>query len=188
MRKRAEDIDRTRRRITEATMELHTTVGPAHTTISAIAERAGVTRLTVYTHFPDIEQLFAACSGHWFALHPPPDPAAWSEVGDPRGRVELAIEDVYAWYDRNGDDLYPLRRDREAVPPRLWEAALAADAQRVDIVIAGMKISKAARRRLRAAIGHALDFWTWRSLVADQGLSTKEAIGVAVRFVTACFD
>jgi hypothetical protein len=70
----------------------------------------------------------------------------------------------------------------------MLEAALAADAQRVDIIIAGMKSSKAARRRLRAAIGHALDFWTWRSLVADQGLSTKEAIGVAVRFVTACFD
>ena len=169
-------------------MDLHTTIGPAKTTISAIAERAGVTRLTVYTHFPDIEQLFLACSGHWFALHPPPDPSAWRDVADARRRVERAIEEVYAWYDHNGKDLYPLMRDREAVPPALRDASLTADAQRVDIVIAGLKLSKATRRRLRAVVAHALDFWTWRSLVVDQGLSTNEAIDVAVRFVTACFD
>jgi AcrR family transcriptional regulator len=188
MRKRADDVERTRRRITEAAVELHTTIGPANTTISAIAERAGVTRLTVYSHFPDLEQLFLACSGHWFALHQPPDPSAWRDVADQRRRVTRAIEELYTWYEHNGDDLYPLRRDLEAVPPALRDATLTAEAQRVDIVIAGMKLSKVTSRRLRAAIGHALDFWTWHSLVRDQGLSTKDAIDVAVRFVTACYE
>ena len=72
MRARQESVEQTRLRITEATMHLHETLGPAATTVSAIAEEAGVTRLTVYRHFPDDEALFAACSAHWRELHPRP--------------------------------------------------------------------------------------------------------------------
>ena len=36
---------------------------------------------------------------------------------------------------------------------------------------------------LLAALGHALNFWTWRSLVGDQGLSDEEAVEVMVGMV-----
>src|SRR3712207_9282767 len=76
-RKRAEDEAQTKLRITEATMNLHETVGPARTTVSAIAEAAGVQRATVYRHFPDEDALVDACSSHWRTLHPAPDPTPW---------------------------------------------------------------------------------------------------------------
>src|SRR5215204_2491067 len=81
--RRAELEDETRRRITDAAVELHGSVGPARTTISAVAERAGVQRATVYRHFPDEEALFDACSAHWMAQHPLPDPTAWAKIEDP---------------------------------------------------------------------------------------------------------
>src|SRR5436853_2800585 len=76
-RRRAEGEAETRQRITEATVRLHGTVGPARTTIKDVAAGAGVQRATVYRHFPDLESLFMACSAHWVSLNPPPDPAAW---------------------------------------------------------------------------------------------------------------
>src|SRR5215208_5174558 len=79
--------ERTRQRIVEATIELHETVGTARTTISAIAEKAGVQRLTVYRHFPDERALFTACRGHWSATNPPPDPATWTQSADPEERL-----------------------------------------------------------------------------------------------------
>src|SRR3954454_21616980 len=94
LKERARRQAETRRRITEATVELHRTVGPARTTISAIAEKAGVQRLTVYRHFPDERDLLAACSPHWLGADPPPDPSRWT---DPRS----ALRELYAWYRRN---------------------------------------------------------------------------------------
>src|SRR3954465_6182848 len=84
---RAELEADTRRRITESAVELHGTVGPAHTSVSAVAERAGVRRSTVYRHFPDEDALFAACSAHWGERNPPPDPARWSAIDDADTRV-----------------------------------------------------------------------------------------------------
>src|SRR4051812_2777134 len=94
-RRRAESEQETRRRITEAAVALHGTIGPARTTISAVAEKAGVQRATVYRHFPDDESLFAACSGHWVAMNPPPDPATLSEASDPTTRLRRALADTY---------------------------------------------------------------------------------------------
>src|SRR3954465_13764446 len=98
LKKRAERLDETRRRILEATIELHRSVGPAATQISEIARRAGVQRLTVYNHFPDERSLLSACSAHWRALHPAPDPAAWKDVEDGPARLRLALGELYAWY------------------------------------------------------------------------------------------
>ena len=95
-RRRAEQEEETRLRITEAAVDLHGSVGPARTTVSAIAERAGVQRATVYRHFPDEEALFAACSSHWAALNPPPDPAAWAEIADPDERLRRALSELYS--------------------------------------------------------------------------------------------
>ncbi|HEX7472558.1 MAG TPA: helix-turn-helix domain-containing protein, partial [Candidatus Limnocylindrales bacterium] len=105
MRRRAELVDETRLRITEAAVRLHTTVGPANTSITGIAEEAGVTRLTVYRHFPDLEELFDACRGHWMSEHQPPDLAAWRAIPGLEDRARQAFADLYGWYGQNADDL-----------------------------------------------------------------------------------
>src|ERR687895_1195492 len=97
LKKRAERLADTRRRITEATIELHRTVGPAATQISEIARRAGVRRMTVYNHFPDEATLFAACSAHWRALHPAPDLARWRVIAEPGERLRVGLGELYAW-------------------------------------------------------------------------------------------
>src|SRR5690349_14899107 len=95
---RAELEAQTRRRITESTIELHGTLGPAHTSISAVAARAGVRRSTVYRHFPDEVALFAACSSHWNAQNPPPDLAGWGAIKDTDQRLQIALGQLYAYY------------------------------------------------------------------------------------------
>src|ERR671939_330754 len=96
MKRRAELEEQTRRRITESAVALHQEVGPAQTSITAIAERAGVRRSTVYRHFPDEDALFAACSTHFRALNPPPDLGAWSTIEDPTSRTKAALDELYA--------------------------------------------------------------------------------------------
>ena len=95
---RGKSRDETRRKIVEATMHLHEEVGPRATTISAIAERAGVQRLTVYRHFPDETAVFQACTSHWLSLNPPPDPEAWASLGDPIDRLGAALAAFYGYY------------------------------------------------------------------------------------------
>src|SRR6267378_1925698 len=98
LKQRAESLSETRARIVSATVELHDSVGPAQTTISAIAQRAGVQRLTVYRHFPDERSLFEACSAHWAAQNPAPDPSTWVAVDDPEERLRIALTEIYAFY------------------------------------------------------------------------------------------
>src|SRR3954454_13943088 len=116
MRRRAELEEETRRRITESAVALHEEVGPAQTSISAIADRAGVRRSTVYRHFPDDDALFAACSSHWRAANPPPDPRAWASIADPRVRTETALAELYAFYRRTDAMYTSLLRDEPLVP------------------------------------------------------------------------
>ena len=98
MRERAKSQEETRQRIVEATMKLHEEIGPRATTISAIAEKAGVQRLTVYRHFPDETAVFQACTSHWLSLNPPPDPAEWADEADPRERARKALAAFYRYY------------------------------------------------------------------------------------------
>ncbi len=116
LKRRAERLAETRERIVEATVGLHASVGPAHTTISAIAEQAGVQRHTVYAHFRDERELFDACSAHWAALHPFPDAARWAAIDDPKQRLREALDAVYEWYGGVGDDLIIFKRDSGRPP------------------------------------------------------------------------
>jgi AcrR family transcriptional regulator len=184
MSRRAELVDETRLRITEAAVQLHTTVGPAHTSISTVAEAAGVTRLTVYRHFPDLDHLFVACTAHWLALHPPPDPQEWRAIPDLTARARLAFGDLYGWYSRNADDLFPINRVAAAIPRDAAERRRATSAAYGAALVVGHASDKATCRALRAIAGHLTSFWTWRSLVVDQGLTNEEAIAVAVRILT----
>ena len=185
MTKRSEDVEATRRKITEAAVRLHTTIGPARTTVSALADEAGVTRLTVYRHFPDDESLFLACSQHWRMSHPAPDPADWTAIGDPRERLARAVEDVYAWYRSNAGDLAALLDDEDAIPPALLAAARDADEQRLALLMKGLRLPAPKARQLHAVLAHVLDFWTWHSLTGA-GLTSNEACDVAIRFVMSC--
>src|SRR3954464_4465374 len=115
-RRRAELEEETRRRITAATLQLHREVGPARTTISAIAERAGVQRLTVYRHFPDEAELLGACGAAFIEHDPPPDPSPWATIADTHERISTALDAVYAWYRRNADMLANTERDAAVMP------------------------------------------------------------------------
>ncbi|HEU4658441.1 MAG TPA: helix-turn-helix domain-containing protein [Capillimicrobium sp.] len=165
----------TRLRITQAAMELHGSVGPARTSISAIAERAGVRRSTVYRHFPDDDALFDACSAHWAAANPLPDLQAWAAVADPEQRLRVALAELYAFYGRTDQMLANLLRDEATTPAlqRTFGAFRAyLDAAR-DVLLDGRAERAGA---VRAAVGHALAFPTWRSLVRDQGLADGDAV------------
>src|ERR671924_835119 len=116
MSRRAELEEQTRRRITESTVALHEELGPARTSISAVAERAGVRPSTLYRHFPDEEALFAACSSHWRAGNPPPDPRSWATIEDPAQRTEDALRELYAFYGRTEGMYTSLLRDEPVVP------------------------------------------------------------------------
>lgn len=187
MRRRAEKEQETRLRITEAAVKLHGSIGPAQTTISAVANEAGVQRATVYRHFPDEEALFAACSGHWAASNPSPDPSAWREVRDPGARLERALAELYAYYAANAAMLENVNRDRPVVPAMAKPAArmLAYYEAVVETLVAGRPERGRARARVAAAIGHATAFLTWRSLVRERGLDDGEAVAVMAAMVAA---
>jgi AcrR family transcriptional regulator len=178
MKRRAELEEETRRRITESAVALHQELGPARTSISAVAERAGVRRSTVYRHFPDEEALFGACSSHWREANPPPDPRTWAAIEDPRKRTETALRELYAFYGRTEEMYTSLLRDEPLVPivHRLLGDFYGYLGAIQDILMAGRGLRGHAARRTRAAIGHALAFPTWRSLSREQGLTDGDAI------------
>lgn len=185
LKRRAERQAETRRRIVEAAVELHGTIGPSRTTISAIAERAGVQRLTVYRHFPDERALFTACSGQHAAKYPLPDPEPWREIADPEQRLRAGLSEVYAYYRRHEQLLTHVLRDAEIHPVlrdtvrRRFEYL----ARARDVLAQGRRSRGRRRARLLAALGHALDFSTWRSLADQNGLSDHEAIELMLGLV-----
>jgi AcrR family transcriptional regulator len=184
LKQRAQSQAETRQRIVEATVELHTSLGPARTTISAIAERAGVQRLTVYRHFPDERALFHACTRHSWAENPLPDPSAWAALGDPEERLRVGLGEIYAFFRANEELTANVRRDLPDMP--VMREVAAPYAQRWEDIRAalerGWKTDGRRRRRelLRAVIGHAVEFETWRSLARHQGLEDAEVVELMV--------
>jgi len=177
-RLRAEQELRTRQAITDAAVRLHGTVGPARTTVSAVADEAGVQRATVYRHFPDEASLFQACSSHYASMHPPPDPSRWAEVRDPGQRLRRALSDLYRWWEETEDMMSLVLRDAPLVEG--MSAPIEAGRAYLDGVrrtlLRGRPERGKARRRVSAAIGHAVAFATWRSLVREQGVTNAEAV------------
>lgn len=187
MKRRAELEELTRRRITESAVDLHEEVGPARTSIAAIAERAGVRRSTVYRHFPTEDALFEACSSHWRAANPPPDPSVWTTIDDPAERTSSALRDLYAFYGRTQDMYSSLFRDELLVPPvqrRLRDFYRYLDTVE-GALMAGRGLRGRAARRTRAAIRHALAFSTWRSLTHEKGLDDTDAVALMCLLVEA---
>ena len=186
-RRRAESELETRQRITEAAVALHGSVGPARTTISAVADRAGVQRATVYRHFPNEESLFAACSGHYAALNPPPDPGSWGDGADDGERLRRALSETYAYYKRTEAMFEKVLRDAPSVEAMAKPVArrIAYFEAAIDAVVAGRPERGHARRRVKAAVGHAMSFPTWQSLVRQNGLDDDEAVALMAGMVEA---
>jgi len=187
MQQRAQSQEQTRLRITDSAVHLHGTLGPSRTSISAVAAHAGVRRSTVYRHFPDETALFDACSTHWATANPPPDLDAWAAIDDPDARLRTALTEFYAFYRRTEAMLDNLFRDETTVA--LVAQRFAAfrgylDAAR-DTLMTGRGLRGNARRRTRAAIGHAIAYATWKSLVREQRLDATDAVALAHAFVTA---
>jgi AcrR family transcriptional regulator len=192
LKKRAERQEETRLRIARATLELHEILGPALTTRSAIAERAGVTRPTVYSHFPDELTLGMACSSLELSDNPLPDPGPWEEISEPEERLRAALGDLYAYFRRRERLWANILRDQEM--PLDDPEAHEADAEIMEPIFlhwermkqslaTGWGESDESSRLLLSAIGLALDFQTWRGMVRTQGLSDEQAIELMVGMV-----
>lgn len=186
LQRRAQRQEETRQRIVEAAVHLHQTVGGAKATISAIAELAGVERLTVYRHFPDERSLITACTSHYLAQNPPPDPGSWQSLDDALERFRRGLGEIYAYHRRTQPMSSHAMHDLEEVPVlREVLAPYFAYWERVREVLASVweKEDAVACTRIRAAIGHAISFQTWRSLTSEQGLEDAEAIELMVGMV-----
>jgi AcrR family transcriptional regulator len=185
MKRRAERMQETRRRITEAAVELHQTVGPARTTVSAVAEKAGVQRHTYYAHFPELKDLYLACTAHYLEQNPLPEPPFWADVADAEERLRVALFEIYAYYADNEAMLSNALRDAPLDPVaqeamasfyQYWEAMR-------DALADAFGVSGERHEALLGAIALALDFQTWRTLVRQQELSPDRAAGLMVRMV-----
>jgi AcrR family transcriptional regulator len=174
LRRRAARQDETRQKIVDAAIELHQTKGLAATTISDIAEHANVGRVTVYRHFPDEESLVGACSGQYFERHPFPDPTPWGAIEDPMARFRRGLRDIYAYHRKTEPMMARVIADARDLPIMApyhaqWRRA-------ADVIVADWPVTGRRKTLLRAAVGLALSFDTWRTLIRDQGLSHDQAI------------
>jgi AcrR family transcriptional regulator len=186
-KRRAEAEAQTRQRITESAVELHGSLGPARTSMSAVAEHAGVPRSTVYRHFPDEEALFGACSAHWGEENPPPDLNSWEQIKDPGERLATAFAELYAYYRKAGAMLDKLLRDEQSVPmvAKLFAPFHQFLAAITETLMRGRRLRGKARGRTRAAIRHAISFRTWQQLTGEASLSDDEAAELMRRLVSA---
>ncbi len=187
MSKRADLEEQTRLRITQSAIDLHQTLGPSRTSISAIAERAGVRRSTVYRHFPDEAALFRACTSHWQAANPLPNLERWASIDEVNERLLTALQELYGFYRRTEQMMTNVHRDEETMP--IIKQMMSTYRQYLtaarETLIKGWRLRRFAQRRVRAAIGFALAFPVWRSLAIQQKLNDAECAEFMFILVTA---
>jgi AcrR family transcriptional regulator len=184
-RLRAESTLATRRRVTEATLELHMAVGPAATRVADIARRAGVQRVTVYKHFATDDELFAACSAHWRALHPAPQLADLEVLDDPRARLREGLRRIYAYYRETEPMTANVLRDMEQLPALrtvLESGLLRYLAGAAELLATPLAAQRRDSEKVALAVKAALDFHFWRALSV---LGDDEAAEIATRMVSA---
>jgi len=185
---RAERQAETRQRIIESAVALHLERGPAQTSIQAIAERAGVNRVTVYRHFPDARTLLEACSEHARRLNPPPDLDGWRRIDDPRRRTEVALTQLYDYFRRTEAGWANVLRDAELAPlvkEMAEERRLTYLRQARDVLLAAWPARRTRRPLLRAVLGLAVDFRTWQTLARREGLDDRTAVALMVLLATS---
>lgn len=177
----------TRQRIVESAVALHLERGPAQTSMNAIAEHAGVNRVTVYRHFPDERALLEACSAHARSLHPPPDLEAWRSLEDPRERLEVALTQLYAYFRRTESGWANVLRDAELMPlvNEMVQRRLAYLREARDVLLVGWPASEDGLPPLRAVLGLAVDFRTWQTLARRENLDDGAVVTLMLRLVAA---
>ena len=186
---RARQEQETRRRITEAAVELHRALGPAKTKITDLANLAGVSRMTVYNHFPSEVDLFVACSSYWAARNPFPDPSTWATIENPSERLVSALKELFSWYRRKEDMLGKIFRDAPALPPLqevmndLWSPYVEA---LVGTLAHGWPVRRADAEALQAALRLVVGFDTWRVLTGS-GFDDGRAAELAARMIAGAF-
>lgn len=180
--KRAESQAETRLRIVEAAIDLHGTVGPARTTISMIAEKAGVQRHTLYAHFPDEWSIALACSGLSLERNPPPDAEAWRGIGDCEARLRTGLRAIYDWYQQNAELLGCVMRDAEH-----HDLTRKISELRFGPYVAGYHnvLGAGLNAKQRAMLGLALSYFTWRTLTREGGLKQSAAVGAMAQAIEA---
>jgi AcrR family transcriptional regulator len=181
---RQASVEETRERIAKATYELHATIGPARTTISAIADRAGVQRHTVYAHFPDLTSLFQACTAHGLRVQNPPDPERWRSIADPGERVREALGELYPFWRENARLYGNVFRDMVSFPETLEGARQFFDLMDAwtHALLEAWQVDEPRRPALEAAVRHAVAFETWESLTSG-GLSDADTRDAMSSFV-----
>jgi AcrR family transcriptional regulator len=182
MTNRAALVDETRNQIVEAAVHLHGTVGPAYTTVAAIADKAQVTRLTVYRHFPDTDSLFAACTSHWAAQQEFPDLSAWLRVREPRDRLRTGLADLYRFFVDAAPMLTRTTRDWDVLPEFVRERNQQRDRSCAETLLAAWPKRQQTVTRT-ALVGHAVAFGTWHSLCVDEGMSNPGAVKAMVKLI-----
>ncbi len=181
LRRRAESQAETRRRIVQAAVDLHRSVGPARTSISAVAERAGVQRHTVYRHFPEEADLFRSCREHFLGTSPPPEADRWRSYPPGPRRLRAGLGDLYAYFAQNREMVGNVLRDAELVP--VGKGFRRAMERSAAVLAAGWRVRD--RGALRSALVLATDFFVWRAL-ADRGkLPARDAAELMTRMVRA---
>ena len=172
LKKRAEQVEQTRQRIVEAAVDLHGTVGPASTTLSMIAERAGVQRHTLYAHFPTEKSLYLACSGLALERDPLPDTASWTAIRSVRDRLRRGLSDLYGWYARNEELAACVLRDAQhhALTREIAEFRFGPPFEAYRRALGGDLTASQ-----RALLAVALDFHAWQALKREATLSPAGA-------------
>lgn len=180
LKRRAEQQAETRLRIVEAAIALHSSIGPALTTISKVAKLAGVQRHTLYAHFPDERALMRACSGLALERDPLPDAEDWRAIDDQRERLRAGLSAMYGWYERNVDMAACVLRDAEhhALTQEIIALRFGPPMAAFHEVL-GAQLE----RKQRAMLQLAVSFFTWRTLVRESGLKTQDAAGVMLHAI-----
>jgi AcrR family transcriptional regulator len=188
LKARAESQRQTRERIAKAAAELHELQGVSQTTVSEIARRAGVQRLTVYNHFPNLAKLLPACSAHYMRLHPQPTLDEAFAAEDPRERLGMVLEAFYAWYRETEAMLTSVYGDRASVPELDEFMRGTADRQLAELatnLAAGFGAHGDRDERRLALVAVALHFWTWQRLSVE-GLDDAAAADLMASAVACC--
>jgi AcrR family transcriptional regulator len=186
LKQRAQRQADTRRRIVEATVALHVERGLVATQITDIAQRAGVDRVTVYRHFPDLASLFQACAAHYYNAHPPPGPITWAAIEDPEARLRHGLGEVYAYWADNAAMAANVLRDAQVLGHLgVGRRLLALQRDATQVLASGWSPADRQQPALAATIRVAVDFHTWQRLVAELGLSQQQAVELAASW-TRC--
>jgi AcrR family transcriptional regulator len=173
MVKRRDKVEETRRRIAKATYELHSTIGPALTTIALISERAGLPRQTVYRNFGTQLEIFRNCIAFGLELNPLPDPNRWQSIADPGQRLQVGLTELYRWFEATEPVMTNSLRDFGAVPESAEAMQPVGEVfQRIYATLCeGWEGSEVA-----PVLSLAVDFATWKKLRREQGLASSTIV------------